>query len=205
MQNVVNSLEKTWTPYFLRRLFLNLKIVSVPYPLLKSQKIESIIWQWQAARSMNRTCQNISTLLTTAQICQKRARSRLPMKNGPSIWLHDRLIQVLWNWSTIQKHIPSYTIKVITNKNYNRGKRTALYLMKTCAFFIDWTDITLGNFACWGTMTGIRLQQRHNGDMYEIIQNESGRRWRNAQTKRLKPTINSSVTMWTFSIYTHWL
>lgn len=140
MQNVVNSLEKTWTPYFLRRLFLNLKIVSVPYPLLKSQKIESIIWQWQAARSMNRTCQNMSTLLTTAQICQKRARSRLPMKNGPSIWLHDRLIQVLWNWSTIQKHIPSYTIKVITNKNYNRGKRTALYLMKTCAFFIDWTQ-----------------------------------------------------------------
>lgn len=45
------------TPYFLRWLFTNLKIVSVPYPLLKSQKIENIIWQWQAGRSMDRTCQ----------------------------------------------------------------------------------------------------------------------------------------------------
>lgn len=34
--------------------------------------------------------------------------------------------------------------KVITNKDYNRGKRTALYLMKTCAFFIDWTRDTTG-------------------------------------------------------------
>ena len=32
-------------------------------------------------------------------------------------------------------------------------------------------DITLRNFAWWA-MTRVRLQQRHNGDMYEIIENE---------------------------------